>query len=75
MKVSGFTFIRNGVDLGYPFILSINSILPLCDEFIVVVGKSHDDTLERVKAIGSEKIKIIETTWNDTLHIKGIHLQ
>ena len=34
MKVSGFTFLRNGVMLGYPFEASIKSILPIVDEFI-----------------------------------------
>jgi len=38
MKVSGFTFIRNGTLLGYPYVESILSILPLCDEFTVAVG-------------------------------------
>ena len=32
MRVSGFTFIRNGTMLGYPFVESIRSALPLCDE-------------------------------------------
>ena len=44
MKISGFTFIRNGTILGYPFIESINSILPICDEFIIAVGPSEDST-------------------------------
>ena len=34
MKVSGFTFLRNGQKLGYPFVASIRSILPIVDEFI-----------------------------------------
>ena len=55
MKVSGFTFIRNGTVLGYPFIESINSILPICDEFIIAVGPSEDDTLARLKNINSKK--------------------
>ena len=65
MKVSAYTFVRNGVMLGYPFEESIKSALPLVDEYIVVVGQSEDDTLERVKAIDSHKIKVIETTWNE----------
>ena len=56
MKISGFTFIRNGTILGYPFIESINSILPICDEFIIAVGPSEDDTLARLKKIKSKKI-------------------
>ena len=58
MKVSGFTFIRNGSILGYPFIESIKSILPICDEFVIAVGKSDDDTLSKIRAIKSKKIRI-----------------
>ena len=71
MKVSGYTFIRNGTLLGYPFIESIQSLLPLCDELIVAVGESEDDTLQRVKNIPSNKIKIIETKWNEKMHDRG----
>jgi glycosyltransferase involved in cell wall biosynthesis len=71
MKISGFTFIRNGTILGYPFIESINSILPICDEFIIAVGISEDDTLERLKKIKSKKIKIIETQWNEKMADRG----
>ncbi|MEQ9415825.1 MAG: glycosyltransferase family 2 protein, partial [Cyclobacteriaceae bacterium] len=38
MKVSGFTFVRNAVQLDYPVVEAITSILPLCDEFIVALG-------------------------------------
>jgi len=71
MKVSGFTFIRNGTQLGFPFLLSIRSILPICDEFIVNVGNSSDDTLEKIEAIGDPKIRIIKSEWNDRMRAKG----
>ncbi|WP_316802712.1 glycosyltransferase [Pedobacter nototheniae] len=70
MKVSGFTYMRNSFKYGYPVIESIKSILPLCDEFIAVVGKSEDGTREAIEAIGSDKIRIIDTVWDDEL-IKG----
>lgn len=38
MKISGFTFIKNGITLGYPVIESIQSIAPLCDEVVINVG-------------------------------------
>ena len=66
MKISGFTFIRNGNHLGYPFVPSIRSLLPLCDEVIVNVPRSTDGTLESVKAIGDPKIRIIESDWDDS---------
>lgn len=53
MKVSGFTFIRNGEMLGFPFVESVKSALPVCDEFVVNVGKSAGNPLGRIKAIVS----------------------
>jgi glycosyltransferase involved in cell wall biosynthesis len=70
-SISGFTFIRNGVELGFPFEASIRSLLPLVDEFVVVVGKSNDDTLARIHAIDSPKIRIIETIWNERMADRG----
>ena len=61
MKVSGFTFIRNAIKLDYPIVEAIQSILPLCDEVIVAVGNSEDDTLGLIQSIDPGKIKIIET--------------
>jgi glycosyltransferase involved in cell wall biosynthesis len=70
-SISGFTFIRNGVELGFPFEASIRSLLPLVDEFVVVVGKSNDDTMERIQAIGSPKIRVIESIWNERMADRG----
>jgi glycosyltransferase involved in cell wall biosynthesis len=70
-SISGFTFIRNGVELGFPFEASIRSLLPLVDEFVVVVGKSNDDTLARIHALGSPKIRVIETIWNERMADRG----
>lgn len=66
MKVSGFTFIRNAVKNDYPIKEAILSILPLCDEFIVALGHSEDSTKELIQSIDSNKIKIIETIWDDS---------
>ena len=71
MKISAFTFIKNGEILGYPFIESITSVLSLVDEFVIAVGKSEDNTLQRIKAIPGDKIRIIETSWNDNIHDRG----
>jgi len=71
MKVSAFTFIKNGQILGYPFLQSIQSILPIVDEFIVNVGESEDDTLAMVKSIKDTKIRIIESRWNDGMRDRG----
>ncbi|MBA4328756.1 MAG: glycosyltransferase [Polaromonas sp.] len=71
VSISGFTFIRNGVELGFPFEASIRSLLPLVDEFVVAVGRGSDDTLARVRAIGDPKIRVIETLWNERMADRG----
>ena len=71
MKVSAFTFIKNGQILGYPFLQSIQSILPIVDEFIINIGESEDDTLKMVQSIEDKKIRIIESKWNDEMRDRG----
>ena len=71
MKVSGFTFIKNAEMLGYPFLESIQSVLPIVDEFVIAVGKSDDNTLEIIKSIDDDKIRIIETQWNESMQDRG----
>ena len=67
MKVSGFTFLRNGQLLGYPFVASIRSILPLVDEFVIALGPCDDDTESMIREIGDPKIRIIPTQWNERI--------
>ena len=71
MKVSAFTFIKNGQILGYPFIQSILSVLPIVDEFVVNVGNSEDDTLELIRTIQDSKIRIIQSNWSDQMTDRG----
>jgi hypothetical protein len=71
MKVAGFTIIRNAIKFDYPVVEAITSILTICDEFIVAVGNSEDETLQLIKGINSPKIKIIETVWDDSLRQGG----
>lgn len=71
MFVSGFTFIRNAVRFDFPVVEAIGSVLPLCDEFVVAVGKSDDGTLELIQQIGSPKIRIVETVWDESLRDGG----
>ena len=67
MKVSGFTFLRNGQKLGYPFVASIRSVLPLVDEFVIALGPCADDTEKMLREIGDPKIRIIPTQWNERI--------
>ena len=71
MFVSGFTIVRNAIRFDYPIVEAIKSILPLCDEVVVAVGKSEDETLQLIKSINDSKIKIIETIWDDSLREGG----
>jgi hypothetical protein len=71
VKVSGFTIIRNAIKYDYPVVESITSVLPMCDEFIVAVGNSEDDTRKLIESIASDKIKIIDSVWNDELRVGG----
>jgi hypothetical protein len=71
MKVSAFTFIKNGQILGYPFLQSIKSILPIVDEFVINCGESEDDTLSMIRSINDKKIRIIESQWNDVMRDRG----
>jgi hypothetical protein len=74
VKISGFTFIRNGLKLAYPFVPAIRSLLPLCDEIFVNVPHSTDGTLESVRAIGDPKIHIIESEWDEAPRAGGLSL-
>jgi glycosyltransferase involved in cell wall biosynthesis len=71
MKVTGVTFIRNAVKFDYPVVESIQSLLPLVDELIVVLGKSEDNTEALIKGIDNRKISILNSTWNDAVRKGG----
>ncbi len=71
MKVTGFSFVKNAIIYDYPIVEAIQSILPICDDFIIAVGKSDDDTLKLIQSINPEKIRIIETEWDKSLREGG----
>lgn len=67
MKVAGFTFIRNAVKYDFPVVEAITSVLPLCDLFVVALGRSEDQTEELLRGISGDKIRIIPSEWDETL--------
>ena len=75
MKVSVFTFLRNGAKLGYPFRESILSALPLADEYVVALGPSdseeRDETRRILMSINDPKLKIIDSVWNERMCVDG----
>jgi hypothetical protein len=74
MKISGFAFVRNGVKLYYPVAESIRSILPICDEFVVAVGRGDEDdtTRQAIESIGDPRVRIIDTVWDEAHYDRGI---
>jgi hypothetical protein len=74
MKTAGFTIIRNALKYDYPVVEAITSILPVCDVFYVGVGNSEDGTRQLIESIASDKIRIIDTVWDDRLRQGGLVL-
>lgn len=78
MRISGFSMCRNAELLYYPVKQSIESALPLVDEFVIAVGKGEasDQTLQVLGSIDSSKLKIIETEWDLEAFRQGtVHAQ
>jgi hypothetical protein len=73
MTISGFTFVRNASKLYYPVRPSIESILPIVDEFVIAIGDCDPDdcTREDIERIASPKIRLIETVWDLQKYPKG----
>ena len=64
--LSGFTLVRNAVKLDFPIVPAIRSVLEVCDEVVVNVGKSEDDTRELVASIKDPRVRILDTEWDFT---------
>ncbi|MBN2682642.1 MAG: hypothetical protein JXR58_09045 [Bacteroidales bacterium] len=73
MKISGFTMCKNADKLYYPIKESIESILPIVDEFVVALGNcdKDDKTRERIESIKSDKVRIIDTIWDIEKYSRG----
>jgi len=73
MSISGFSFVRNADKLYFPAAEAIRSILPICDEFIVALGQGDPDdkTRDSIAGIGSDKVRIIDTVWDESQFVKG----
>jgi hypothetical protein len=73
MKISGFTMVKNAAKLYYPIKESIESILPIVDEYVIALGDCDPDdtTLSEINSIRSDKIKIIHTVWDINQYTRG----
>jgi len=70
---SGFTIIRNGERLAFPYRESILSLAPFVDEVVVAVGNSDDGTrgaLEELAPRLNGKLRLIDSPW-DPGSLKG----
>ncbi len=79
--VSGFTFIKNGLTLGYPIRESIESIEPLCDEIVINVGYDDpallqdDGTYEYLKNYFTHsKFRFLKSWWDPSMRKSGLIL-
>ncbi len=66
MRVVGFTILRNGLLMDYPFREAILSALPLCARFIVSVGQSDDETYLVVQELARQHptIEVRQSVWD-----------
>ena len=64
--LSGFTIVRNAVKLDFPVVPAIRSVLEVCDEVVVNVGKSEDETRDLVASIADPRVRILDTVWDFT---------
>jgi glycosyltransferase involved in cell wall biosynthesis len=71
MRISGFSFVRNAIDLYYPVVESIRSALPICDEFVIAAGDSSDGTTALLRSIDDPKLRVIETVWDQSQFVRG----
>ncbi len=65
-RIAGFSIIRNATTLDFPLEASVGSVLPVVDEFVLAVGRSEDDTLDRARAMAAQHptLRLIETEWD-----------
>jgi hypothetical protein len=69
MKISGYTTVRNAVEMNYPFEESIRSLLDFCDEVVVVDSSDKEDgTSTRLEALSDEDARVqvyqVVTPWD-----------
>jgi hypothetical protein len=62
VSVSGFTFIHNGIESGYPFVEAIKAVQPYVDEMVAVDMQSTDQTRDILQALG---VRVIDGCWGN----------
>ena len=64
MKLSVYTFVKNGLFYDFHVVAMLRHHLPLADEIVVDEGQSTDGTYEAIRAI-DPKIKIERSNWDE----------
>jgi glycosyltransferase involved in cell wall biosynthesis len=72
MRISIYTFVKDGIYFDYHIVQMLKQHLPLADEIIVNEGYSSDETYEKITNL-DPKVKIFRDKWDlsdDTWHAK-----
>ena len=79
--ISGFTFIKNGLTLGYPILESVLSVEAICDEVIINVGFDDIDlTIDDgtykylTEHLKDPKYKFLKSWWDPAIKKSGLIL-
>ena len=64
MRLSLYTFVKNGIHFDFHVVEMLKHHLPLADEIVINEGHSTDDTFERVSAI-DPKIRVFRSEWGE----------
>jgi hypothetical protein len=72
VRVCGFSFVRNALANDYPVVEAVKSVLPLVDDFQLVVARSTDGTLDHLRAeLDDARVVISTAPWDDSLRTGG----
>lgn len=63
--LSGFSLVKNATVYDLPIEACLRSALRVCDEVVVNVGRSEDDTIERVRSVDHPDLRVLRTEWPD----------
>ena len=61
MMISGFTFVHNGIEGGYPFMEAVRAVQPFVDEVVAVDAESTDGTREALARLPF--VRVVDGPW------------